>query len=188
MKRIYVFREIFNTEYNLSFKRRHTDTCRVCDEIKVGLESNLTTDERKDELSQIKSAHSNLVTKTNEEFKEDVKNAKSSYGKIVVLTFDLQKTLETPSLTTSVAFYKRQLWTYNLCVYDEAEVRAYMYMWSKDVASRCGQEIGSCLLKHLKTNISPNATKVILYSDRCVGQNRNIKLTMMLKKVFRFGS
>lgn len=80
---------------------------------------------------------------------EDVETAVLSDGKIGVFTFDLQKTLKTPSLTTSVAFYKRKLWTYNLCVYDEVNKTGHMYMWSENVASRGGQEVGSCLLKHL---------------------------------------
>lgn len=56
-----------------------------------------------------------------------------------------------------------------------------MYVWSENVASRGGQEIGSCLLKHLKNHISNETKKVILNSDSCGGQNRNIKLTLFLK-------
>lgn len=59
---------------------------------------------------------------------------------------------------------------------------AYMYIWSENIASRGGQEIGSCLLKHFKENVSSDVSKIILYSDSCGGQNRNIKLTMLLKK------
>lgn len=176
-----IFREIFNTEYNLSFKRRHTDTCRTCDEFQVGLKSALVTTMRKDEIRQSHELHLKLVEKTKTDFQNDVKRAVESDGKIIVLTFDLQKTLETPSLSTSVAFYKRQLWTYNLCIYDEGAKRAYMYIWSENVASRGGQEIGSCLLKHLK-EFGTVANEIVLWSDSCGGQNRNIKVTMLLKK------
>ena len=31
------FREIFNTEVNLAFKRRHTDTCKTCDAFNAAL-------------------------------------------------------------------------------------------------------------------------------------------------------
>lgn len=178
----YIFRRTFNTEYNLGFKRRHTDTCRTCDEIFTILNNNLVSEECKKEFEQKDEFHKKQVEDTRSEFNIDVDNAMKSDGKIVVLTFDLQKTLETPSLTTSVAFYSRQLWTYNLCIYDEVEKRAYMYIWSEDIASRGGQEIGSCLLKHIKDHVSTNASKIIAYSDRCGGQNRNINLTLLLKK------
>lgn len=178
----HIFREIFNTEYNLSFKRRHTDTCKKCDEINTSLNSSLTPVKIKDQLQQDQKAHHDLVMKINSNFKSDVIEAKESDGKLLVFTFDLQKALETPLLTTSVAFYKRQLWTYNLCIVDEVKNISYMYIWSEDIASRGGQEIGSCLLKHFKENVSSDASKMILYSDSCSGQNKNIKLTMLLKK------
>lgn len=128
------------------------------------------------------SIHKNLVYKTNATFALDLKQANASNDEIVVLTFDLQKTLETPSLTASDAFYKQQLWTYNLCIYDEVKKKGYMYMWSEDVASCGGQEIGSCLIKHLSNHLPPNTKTVKCYSDSCGGQNRNIKLSLMLKK------
>lgn len=46
----HIFCEIFNTEYNLSFKRRHTDTCKTCDQIDASLKSNIVTEQIKDQL------------------------------------------------------------------------------------------------------------------------------------------
>lgn len=114
-----VFRKIFNTEYNLSFKKRHTDTCKTCDELNVRFKSRVVID--KTQIENQKKTHLELVEKTNADFRNDVTKAAESEGETVVLTFDLQKTLETPSVSTSVAFYKRQLWTYNLCIYNEVE-------------------------------------------------------------------
>lgn len=177
----HIFRQIFKNDFNLSFKRRHTDTCRRCGEIKTGLQSKLVQENIKKKLNREMAAHKDLVMKTHARFKMDVKEAKESNDETVVLTFDVQKTLETPSLTASDAFYKRTLWTYNLCIYEEAKKRAFMYMWSENVASRGGQEVGSCLLKHLKNQIPSNTKTVKCWSDSCGGQNRNIKLTLMLK-------
>lgn len=57
-----------------------------------------------------------------------------------------------------------------------------MYVWSENIASRGGQEIASCLIKHLRLNLPEDVQYVILYSDSCGGQNRNIKLSTMLLK------
>lgn len=98
-----------------------------------------------------------------------------------VLIFDLQRALEVPSISTNEAYYKRQLWCYNLCLYDAIRSIGYMYVWDESVASRGAQEVGSCLLKHFDNYLPHNTKKLMLYSDTCGGQNRNIKMSMILK-------
>lgn len=56
-----------------------------------------------------------------------------------------------------------------------------MHVWAENEASRGGQEIASCLIKYFQTHLPKSAKHVILYSDSCGGQNRNIKMTLMLK-------
>ena len=179
----YMFREIFNTKFNLAFKRPKTDTCKTCDEINAKINSSNLSYEEIECQEKLKNDHHQSVKIKKIEFERDVNSAKSSGGKIQCYTFDLQKTLETPSLSTNVAYYSRQLWTYNLCVYNEATEKGHMYMWSENIASRGANEIASCLIRHIRTFTPENAEQIILYSDSCGGQNRNIKMTMHLKKL-----
>uniref|UniRef100_A0A1B0DBG1 Uncharacterized protein n=1 Tax=Phlebotomus papatasi TaxID=29031 RepID=A0A1B0DBG1_PHLPP len=159
-----VFSDIFNKEFNLSFKKPHQDTCKVCD-----IHRAMNAKEKENNARKM-DQHLQEKDTVRQEFINDVQRAKDE-GHVKVITFDLQKALPTPKVTTNVAFYKRQLWTYNLCLYDESE---------KHEASRGGQEIGSCILKHVKNHIGDNVTNLILYSDSCGGQNRNIKVTLLL--------
>lgn len=115
----YMFRHIFNTQFNLAFKRRKTDTCKVCDEYENRFRSSVVPPQAKNDIKKQKEIHLELVKATVENFKKNVENALNSEGQITILTFDLQKTLATPSIETNVTYYKRQLWTYNLCIYDE---------------------------------------------------------------------
>lgn len=115
----YMFRHIFNTEFNLAFKRRKTDTCKVCDEYENRFRSSVVPPAAKEEIKNEKEFHMRLVKTTVDSFKKNVEDALDSEEKITILTFDLQKTLATPSIETNVTYYKRQLWTYNLCIYDE---------------------------------------------------------------------
>jgi hypothetical protein len=66
---------------------------------------------------------------------KNIEEAKQSNGTKAVLTFNLQKTLLTPMLSTGSAYYKRQLWTYNLGIHDDVAGIGYIYVWSEDVAS-----------------------------------------------------
>lgn len=179
----HIFREIFNTEFNLAFKRPKTDTCKTCDEIRTKIKSAGLSSEQLQAQESLQLNHYQNVRRKKLEFEKDISDAKSSNGKIQCYTFDLQKTLETPSLTTNEAYYRRQLWTLNLCIYDEVAGKGFMYIWSENIASRGADEIGSCLIKHVRNFLPHDAEKIILYSDSCGGQNRNIKMTMLLKKL-----
>lgn len=171
------FRHIFNTKFNLGFKPKKADTCRVCDKIEALIQSQSTHTKEKDRLLEQKQHHMRLVECTMNTFKETIANAKDDSSRVEVLTFDLQRALELPSITTGEAFYLRQLWCYNLCIYDEKRRKGYMYVWNESVASR-----GS-LKKHFEEFIPDGTKKIILYSDACGGQNRNIKTTLMIKKM-----
>lgn len=176
----WVFRNIFNTQFNLSFTRLKVDTCGKCDKIKAEIrtEKNLT---RIKELECERQMHWDLDKKISLEFDEDRKASQNSDNKMEMLTFDLQRALEMPVIRTGEAYYKRQLWFYNLCVYDNRRGIAYMYCWNESIASRGSQEIASCLIKHFMTHIPWDTRKIILVSDSCSGQNRNIKMSLMLK-------
>ena len=101
-----------------------------------------------------------------------------SHSDTEMLTFDLEKSLPTPVLSTGVVYYKRQLWTYNQGIHDCSNGLACMHMWQEGIASRGSHEVGSCILAHLK-EMNTSATKLIVYSDTCGGQNHNIYLTCM---------
>lgn len=46
------------------------------------------------------------------------KELSKNYEKLHTITFDMQQCLPNPVISSSLAFYKRQLWTYNLTIYD----------------------------------------------------------------------
>ncbi|CAH1646168.1 unnamed protein product [Spodoptera littoralis] len=100
---------------------------------------------------------------------------------VETLTFDLQKTLPLPRIPTNIVFYKRQLWVYNLGIHTGSKDEAHCNVWVEGEAGRGAQEVGSCLIKHITERLDDNVKFLILWSDSCGGQNRNIKLILMLK-------
>ena len=92
--------------------------------------------------------------------------------------FDLEKSLPTPVLSTGIVYYKRQSWTYNQTIHDCSNDCGCMHMWNESMASRESHEVGLCILAHLK-EMETSATKLIVYSNACNGQNQNIYLVCM---------
>lgn len=176
------FSYVFNTCFNLTFHPRRVDTCRKCDKFKAEIQSERTNTVKKLFLVQQRNEHWRIVRQTKKIFNETKNMVRDESNNAEMLVFDLQRALELPLISTSEAFYCRQLWVYNLCIFDEKRDMAYMYVWNETIASRGAQEISSCLLKHFQNYVPPETEEIILYSDACPGQNRNIKTTMMVKK------
>ncbi|CAH1108375.1 unnamed protein product [Psylliodes chrysocephalus] len=95
-----------------------------------------------------------------------------------VFTFVWQQFLSSSSLTTSVAFYKHPLWTYNLTMYNCANNRTSCCMWYEAQSGRGSNQVNSCLYKELLT-LPPNIKHVTFYSDTCGDQNKNNHIVTM---------
>lgn len=159
------YSKIFSTEFNLSFGEPRSDTCSTCD-------SGKCDEEHKQNYKEAFSLQ-----------REDREYAKSSNG-VCYLTMDLQQTLPLPKLTTSKAFYLRQMWMYNLGIHSICKQRekANFFTWTEDVAHRGSSEVCSSLLTMLEyNNIFQDNTisHLILWTDSCAGQNKNFLIVCL---------
>jgi len=115
-----------------------------------------------------------------ESLQSDRQMAKKSFATDVI-TFDLQSVFSIPWLSSNIVYYKRQLSLYNLGIHDCSNETAYIHVWGETTASRGAQEIASCLRKHLASSgHQKSKTDLVLWSDSCSGQNRNIKVALRL--------
>lgn len=175
----FMFRKVFNEHFNLSFHPPISDSCKKCDNLKMKIDS-VSSQEEKKQLELQKKIHLAKADAAKDNYKNDKDLAKED-ADVTVLVFDLMKTLPTPVISTGVCYYKRQLWTYNLGIHDAATDSATMCVWDETVASRGPQEIGSCLMRYIKENVKTK--RLILYSDQCGGQNRNIKMATICQYI-----
>lgn len=171
------YKKIFYKYFNLRFKLPQKDTCLVCDMYKsqtLGVNG-----DRADELKSEHKKHIEKATRLREAMKSDLAEAKSN-PEVETLTFDLQKTHPLPKIPTSVAYYKRQLNFYNLGIHIGSSGRGIFNVWTEVTAGRGTQEVGSCLLKYINDNVKAPTKELRLWSDSCGGQNRSIKLVLLL--------
>lgn len=174
----YFYRHVFNTEFNLHFHVPRKDTCKTCDRYKQLLDA----EENAENKSRLKTQHEVHLAKAEKArscLKIDSERAKD-HTEVGTLTVDLQKALPFPKLSVSEAYYRRNMYCYNFGIHDMNSNVGYMYVWDETMASRGSQEIASCLKKHI---FQHPKKQIIIYSDTCTGQNRNIKVSLTLLKL-----
>ncbi|XP_055632844.1 uncharacterized protein LOC129773272 [Toxorhynchites rutilus septentrionalis] len=165
------YRLAFNS-LNIKFRKPKVDTCNTCDMIKVELQVEKDIVKREEILVR-KEAHQLGAGRMYDEKKQDRLQANTDLS-VRTISFDLQKQLATPYLTCGRSFYSRQLYTYNLTIF-ETQVGKNIplcYIWDETRAKRGSREIGSCLWAYMK-NLPVYVEKLNMYSDRCAGQNNN---------------
>ena len=168
------YRQIFCENFNMKFRLPQTDTCKVCDKFSVDMQA--ASEEDRLNLEQQWNIHKEKAKAAFDLLRRDTQMAKENPTEVHVICFDLQQALPTPKLSSSPAFYKRKLWTYNFCIHDTSADTASMFMWPETTAGRGSSEIASCILQYFKNDASVNARRLIVYSDNCSGQNKNFNM------------
>ncbi|CAG9783437.1 unnamed protein product [Diatraea saccharalis] len=171
------FKNIFYKKFNLRFKKPQKDTCNKCDIFNVQ-KKNLTGPE----LEKVENEHRVHLDKAKslrQQMKKDMKVATID-NTIETLTFDLEKTNCLPRLPTNIIYYKRQLNLYNFGIHQASNNQGYFNIWLEHEGGRGTQEVGCCLKKFILNNLRNTTKELILWADSCGGQNKSIKLVLML--------
>lgn len=170
----WLYNEIFNFEYNISFKEPSNDTCDLCDRLLKDRQD--VQDEH--ERQRIQHSYEQHLDEAGYRYKkkaEDKQESRQNALKSRTIMVDLQRCLPTPLLTNSQAFYLRKLWTLNLTIHDSTAGKTTCLMWDESVGARGGCEIGSAILKWALNELSCSTVEELtVWSDNCPGQNRNL--------------
>lgn len=115
--------------------------------------------------------------------KLDLKKSKEC-GHFQCLTFDMEKHyLSLGYLQAS--YFTRDKFSYIILVFiAERNIKDIVMFGWKARQERGAQEVGSCLKKHIKNNLNHNIKYLVLWSDSCGGQKKNIKIVLLLKTIF----
>lgn len=166
------YRSVFVNEFNLSFSKPRSDTCSTCD-------AGISNEEH------VENYHSAF-----DSMKIDRETARTS-NNVAYITIDLQQTQPLPKLTTSKAFYLRQLWFYNFGIHIIAGdvEKAVFCTWSEEQGSKGSTDILSSLLTALEMDeVLKSKDHLIIWSDSCSGQNKNFLLVCLYQHLVQRGS
>ncbi|XP_076087808.1 uncharacterized protein LOC143058197 [Mytilus galloprovincialis] len=163
----HVYRNIFCSEYNMSFHKPKKDQCLICHNYNTMIETG-NTDEA---VKRIYTEHQQRKVRGREEKQIDKEIAKKDKSYQAV-TFDLEAVLPTPCSLGSQVYYKRKLSCYNLSFYSLGDNKGTCNLWNETEGERGSCEVTSCLHKYI-TSLPPYVHHISFYSDNCMGQNRS---------------
>ncbi|KAF2878800.1 hypothetical protein ILUMI_27377 [Ignelater luminosus] len=171
------YRYLFCTGFNIHFQKPKKDRYDVCELNKLCTEEDRLTDEDK-------GHYQNYILEKNAPREERQKDIE---GKTSVLTFDLQNVLTCPKAEISKFFYKSKLSVYNLTAHLSITKQVYCALWSEHLIGRKGNDLASAFYKILQNVIEdhPNLEEIILWSDGCVLQNRNLIMSFAIQSFLK---
>lgn len=175
-----IFNKVFKNRFSHLMPYKSISVCRICPRLKALEKRKVLSLEQNEKIQKERDEHDSRVKNVKNEFLQCVEDAKTNQTE--VLTFELQRPLEMPCLSTDECYDWRQLWLSNLCIFDEVRRKSYMYVWDETISRRGPEEIASCVVKHIFTVVPKTAIKVILYS-KSSSLYRNVKVSLMLKKI-----
>lgn len=183
----WLYREIF-ASLNVLPRQPLTDTCKNCDLLHVSaasapaIERNAFEDALQYHQSNAEQGYKSMY--------EDIRLSRIDPN-LEVKCIDLQQILYSPTLTHQDMYYLRQFASYNFCIYDGKEDKDYMSFWTETEGHKGVNEIGSSLLAHIRAKyaiLQPNQQRtLILWSDRCPGQNNNFQMVALSMFLIKSG-
>ena len=172
---LWVFKKIFQEEYNIGIHSPKKDKCDVC--VKF---ANLNCPTQQE--IELNNAHKAEKEAINKKYADDQKRSKQPDNNFVTCSFDLQKVLETPHGKSILFYYSRKYAMYNSTFYESGSRNVMCYMWGETDGNRGCNEIISIVKEYLITLDEKKMEEVSLYCDNCPGQQKNKPMFLMLSE------
>lgn len=161
------YKRVFHRDFNISFRKPRADTCKTCDRLNI---TSRTDRKAKDEYER----HLKEADRAFQAAKDDFAKSRRSRSDTCTIVIDLQKVFPLPKLSHSSMYYSRQLSAYNFGIHIANQNNAVMCVWHEGRAGRGGNEMASCILQALNSELlSTQKRHLVIYSDNCAGQLKN---------------
>lgn len=160
------FRKIF-IDKNLSLFQSKKDQCDTC----VGYET-------KNVEEDVYREHIDRKEKAREEKTADKIRSQTS-AEVKVVTLDLQAVLLCPVLKASALYYKTKLACHNFTIHEMDNHNVSCYLWHESEGELSANSFASCVSDFID-KLDDNVKELVIYSDGCTYQNRNVTLSNTL--------
>ena len=147
---------------NLSLFKRQKDQCDTC----FGFQTNNISEEYSAQIERKEAARAEKVN--DKQRLEDSSNLK-------VVTLDLQAVLLCPLLKASALYYKTKLACHNFTIHDMKNRDVICYFWDETQGDLSANSFASCLFDYIES-LDNSIKEIIIHSDSCTYQNRNVTL------------
>ena len=176
------FRNIFKTEYNISFWTPAIDRCSTC--LQFSEEIKLSTDlAEKSRLNILYKLHKLKSSQFHNKLKE-------KHDDKLTFSYDCRKNQVLTKIPDQKTYYSRQL--YNFIVFcgsskdGQNTNNIFKYTWLENQHKKGSNEIASRLWHWLKNIDLAGIKKIRLFLDGCGGQNKKQIILGMLSKWWVF--
>jgi len=160
----------YKMHFGFSFGRPQVDVCSTCESLSVKLKDPHLCENSKRAVVAEMMVHKIRAKKFYTAMKQAQANKDDNTA---VLSFDYMQNLPLPAIPVQEIFYLRQLWCFVFGIHDLKTNSAKFYCYHEGQGNKTPDEICSFLLDYFN-NVLPAAVEhLILFSDGCVGQNKN---------------
>ena len=154
------------SEMNIAFFQPKKDQCDVCCSYET---QNISEEEYQ--------AH---VHKKEQAQAEKSKDKENVVENATVVAMDVQAVLTVPRILASAVYYRTKLSCHNFTVFNVHTKDTICYFWHEAQGRLTANSFASCIYDYLENEIKDDVDTVILYSDGCPYQNRNVTLANAL--------
>lgn len=178
----------FKENYNFSFGRPQVDVCCKCEELSQKLKNPTLNENAKRHAAAEKLIHVRRAKKFYKKM-DSVRKLCREKNDVAALSFDYMQNLPLPHIPVQEIFYYRQLWLNEFCIHNLKDDTANFYSYHEGLGHKGPNEVCTFLWMYIQNQIPSEVKTLYLFSDGCVGQNKNhtvVRFLMSLTAMGRF--
>lgn len=112
--------------------------------------------------------------------KESQKNQAANDRSRLLFEMDVQSVLTAPRIQVSASYYKMKLTVHNFTFFNMISGKGDCYIWHEAAGGVTSNEFTSIVVDYINRYATKQTKSVIIFSDGCGYQNRNVNLSNAL--------